>query len=94
MWVDFKPKGGKQTLVTFLADVKGLPTHKPVMPVYDRIYVKESADKNYRITLKLPQGKVVAKRDTDIVFSISDAAGNPVIDLEPLMGAGSLLVAT
>jgi hypothetical protein len=58
------------------------------MPVYDRIYVKESADKNYRITLKLPQGKVVAKRDTDIVFSISDALGNPITDLEPLMGAG------
>ena len=88
MWVDFKPKGGKQTLITFLADVKGLPTHKPVMPVYDRIYVNESADKNYRITLKLPQGKVVARRDTDIVFSISDASGNPITDLEPLMGAG------
>jgi hypothetical protein len=26
--------------------------------------------------------------DADIVFSISDIAGNPVIDLEPLMGAG------
>jgi hypothetical protein len=88
LWVDFKPKGGKQTLVTFLADVKGLPTHKPVISVYDGIYIKESSDKNYQITLKLPQGKIVAKRDTDIMFSISDAAGNPITDLEPLMGAG------
>jgi hypothetical protein len=88
LWVDFKPKGGTQTLATFLADVKGLSTHKPVIPVYDGIYIKESPDKNYQITLKLPQEKIVAKRDTDIVFSISDASGNPITDLEPLMGAG------
>ena len=88
LWVDFKPKGGKQTLVTFIADVKGLPIHKAVMPVYDGIYVKESSDRNYQISLKLPQEKILAKRDTDIVFSISDASGNPITDLEPLMGAG------
>jgi hypothetical protein len=88
LWVDFKPKRGKQTLVTFLADVKGLPTHKPVMPVYDGVYIKESSDRDYRISLELSQGKIVAKRDTDIVFSISDASGNPITGLEPLMGAG------
>ena len=88
LWVDFKPKGGKQTLVTFIADVKGLPIHKAVMPVYDGIYVKESSDRNYQISLKLPQEKILAKRDTDMVFSISDASGNPITDLEPLMGAG------
>jgi hypothetical protein len=88
LWVDFKPKGGKQTLVPFIADVKGLPTHKPIMLVHDGIYVKESLDRNYRISLKLPQGKIVSKEDTDIVFSISDASGNPITDLEPLMGAG------
>lgn len=88
LWVDFKPKGGKQTLVTFIADVKGLPIHKAVMPAYDGIYVKESLDRNYQISLKLPQEKILAKRDTDIVFSISDASGNPITDLEPLMGAG------
>ena len=88
LWVDFKPKGGKQTLVTFIADVKGIPIHKPVMTVYDRIYVKESPDRNYQISLKLPQENIVAKSDTDIVFSISDASGNPITDLEPLMGAG------
>ena len=88
LWVDFKPKGGKQTLVTFIADVKGLPIHKTVMPAYDGIYVKESSDRNYQISLNLPQEKILAKRDTDIVFSISDASGNPITDLEPLMGAG------
>jgi hypothetical protein len=88
LWVDFKPKGGKQTLVPFIADVKGLPTHKPIMLVHDGVYVKESLDRNYQISLKLPQGKIVSKEDTDIVFSISDASGNPITDLEPLMGAG------
>ena len=88
LWVDFKPKGGKQTLVTFIADVKGLPIHKAVMPVYDGIYIKESTDRNYQISLKLPQENILAKRDTNIVFSISDALGNPITDLEPLMSAG------
>lgn len=88
LWVDFKPKGGNQTLFTFIADVKGLPTHNPEMPVYDGIYIKESSDSNYQITLKLPQEKLVAKKDMDITFNIYDAGGNPVMDLEPLMGAG------
>jgi hypothetical protein len=88
LWVDFKPKGGKQTLVTFITDVKGIPIHKPIMPVYDGVHIKESSDRSYQISLKLPQEKIVAKRDTAIVFSISDASGNPITDLEPLMGAG------
>ena len=88
LWVDFKPKGGNQTLVTFMADVKGLPTHSPEMPVYDGVNIKESSDGNYQISLKLPQEKIVAKKDIDIVFSIFDASSNPLTDLEPLMGAG------
>jgi hypothetical protein len=88
LWVDFKPRGGTQTLITFMTDVKGLPTPSPRIPVYDGVYVKESSDKIYQISLKLPQEKIIAKMDTDIVFSISDASGNPIIDLEPLMGAG------
>jgi hypothetical protein len=88
LWVDFKPKGGTQTLVTFIASIIGLPTHSPTMPVYDGAHIKESPDKNYRISLKLPQERIIAKRDTDIMFSLSDASDNHVTDLEPLMGAG------
>jgi hypothetical protein len=96
LWVDFKPKGGNQTLVTFVADVKGLPIHSPGMPIYDGIYIKESSDSNYQISLKLPQEKIIANEDTDIVFSIFDASSNPVMDLEPLMGAGghSVIIST
>jgi hypothetical protein len=43
------------TLETFIASIRGLPTHSPTMPVYDGVHIKESPDKNYRISLKLPQ---------------------------------------
>ncbi|CAN5129413.1 hypothetical protein BH18THE2_BH18THE2_31590 [soil metagenome] len=88
LWIDFKPKGGIQNVVSFMVDVAGLPAHGSIIPVYDGIYVKDSADKNYQIGLKLPQEKIVANTDVDIMFSISYTAGNPVMDLEPLMGAG------
>ena len=88
LWVDFKPKGGNQNVSAFMAYVNGLPAHNPVTPVYDGKYIKEASDSNYQISLKLPQEHIVANKDVDIAFSISDAVGNPVIDLEPLMGAG------
>jgi hypothetical protein len=86
--IDIKPKGEKQTLVTFIAVVKGHPVHSPRVPVYDGIYTKEASDRNYQISLKLTREKIVAKRDADIVFSVSDASRNPITHLEPLMGAG------
>jgi hypothetical protein len=88
LWVDFKPKGGIQNVLAFMVDVKGLPAHNAVLPVHDGIYNKESSDRNYHISLNLSQEHIVANKDLDIVFSIYDAAGNPVMDLETLMGAG------
>jgi hypothetical protein len=88
LWVDFKPKGGIQNVLPFEADVKGLPAHVSVAPVHDGIYIKESSDRNYQISLNLSQEGIVANKDVDIMFSILDVAGNPVMDLEPLMGAG------
>lgn len=88
LWVDFKPKGGIQNVLPFVTEVKGLPAHNPVLPVHDGIYIKESSDRKYQISLNLSQEDIVANKDVDIVFSISDVAGNPVMDLEPLMGAG------
>jgi hypothetical protein len=87
LWVDFKPKGGSQTLIAFMMNVAGNPIHKPIQLVYDSRDTKQSVDGKYQINLKLPQ-KLVAHNDADIVFRIADIAGNPVTDLEPLMGAG------
>ena len=67
--------------------VTGYPLHKPSTLVYDKKYIKESLDRKYQISLKLPE-KVVAHNDVDIIFTISDIAGKPVTDLESLMGAG------
>ncbi|MDQ3869830.1 MAG: hypothetical protein M3250_09795 [Thermoproteota archaeon] len=87
LWIEFKPKDGNQTLVAFMIKVSGYPVHKYMPLVYDRKYIKESLDRKYQISLKLPE-KLVSHTDADIVFSVSDVAGNPVTDLEPLMGAG------
>ncbi|HYX56768.1 MAG TPA: hypothetical protein VE818_11470, partial [Nitrososphaeraceae archaeon] len=87
LWIEFKPKDGNQTLVAFMIKVSGYPVHKYMPLVYDRKYIKESLDRKYRISLKLPE-KLVSHTDADIVFSVSDVAGNPVTELEPLMGAG------
>jgi hypothetical protein len=87
LWIDFKPKGGNQTLVAFRINVTGHPIHKPVTLRHDRKYTKESLDRKYQISLKLPE-KLAAHNDADIVFSISDVEGKPITDLEPLMGAG------
>jgi hypothetical protein len=84
----YKLWAGNQTLVAFMIKVTGHPVYKPTTLVHDEKYTKESADGKYQVSLKLPEEKIVANNDTDIVFSISDIAGNPVTDLEPLMGAG------
>jgi hypothetical protein len=87
LWVDFKPKGGNQTLAAFKFNVTGQPIHRPEELVYDGKYSKESLDGQYQISLKLP-GKIVAQNDVDIAFSISDSSGRPITNLEPLMAAG------
>jgi hypothetical protein len=75
LWIDFKPKSGNQTLVAFMVKVTGSPLHKPSTLVYDRKYVKESIDRKYQISLKLPE-RLVAHNDTNIMFSISDIEGS------------------
>jgi hypothetical protein len=87
LWVDFKPKGGNQTIVTFITNVIGLPVHKPMTLIHDGNYIKKSVDEKYQINLNLPE-RVIANNDVKITFNISDTTGNPITDLEPLMGAG------
>jgi hypothetical protein len=87
LWVDFKPKGGNQTLAAFNFNVTGQPIHGPEQLVHDGKYTKESLDGQYQISLKIPD-KIVAQNDVDIAFSISDSSGRPITNLEPLMAAG------
>jgi hypothetical protein len=87
LWVDFKPKGGNQTLAAFMLNVTGKPIHRHEQLVHDGKYTKDSLDGQYQISLKVPN-KVLAQNDVDIAFSISDTSGRPITDLEPLMAAG------
>ena len=87
LWVDFKPKGGNQTLTAFKLNVIGKPIHSPEELVQDEKYTKDSLDGQYQISLKVPN-KIVAENDVDITFNISDNSGTPITNLEPLMAAG------
>lgn len=86
IWVDFKPKNGSQTIVAFTSNVSGNPVHKPIPITNDKQYSKEIGGK-YQIILTVPK-EIRADSDVDIAFSISNAAGYPITDLESLMGAG------
>ncbi len=94
MWVDSKPKEGTQTLVTFELKVLGNPIHNPVSIVHDMQYLK-SVQGQYQISLTVPN-EIRIDEDININFTIFDASGNPVTDLEPLMGAGehSVIIST
>jgi hypothetical protein len=87
LWVDFKPKGGNQTLAAFKFNVTGQPVHRPEELVYDGKYSKRTLDGQYQISLKIPD-KIVEQKDVDIAFGISDSSGRPITNLEPLMAAG------
>jgi hypothetical protein len=86
IWVDFKPKDGSQTLVAFKLNVTGNPVHNLISLVKDKQYTKD-IDGNHQVSLTIPK-EIRINEDVDISFSILDAFGNPITDLEPLMGAG------
>ena len=87
LWVDFKPKGGSQTLAAFNFNVTGQPIHNPEELLHDGRYTKDSLDGQYQISLKIPDN-ITAQNDVDIAFSIYDSSGTPITNLEPLMAAG------
>jgi hypothetical protein len=86
IWIDFKPKGGNQTLAAFKLYATGYPIHKSIPIINNRQYTK-NIDGKYQIKLKLPK-EIKSNNETDIAFSIFNNAGNPITDLQPLMGAG------
>ncbi len=86
IWIEFKPKGGIQTLAAFKFNVSGNPIHKSISIKNNRQYTK-TVDGKYQITLKVPK-EIKANDDVDITFSLANIKGNPITDLQPLMGAG------
>ncbi len=86
IWIDFKPKDRKQTLVAFRLNVTGKPMHNLISLVNEKQYTKNIEGK-YQVSLTIPK-EIRTNEYVSIAFSISDVFGNPITDLEPLMGAG------
>jgi hypothetical protein len=91
MWIDTKPKGGIQQILTaFVFNVEGEPVHSPASVTSDKTFRKEvSTDgEAYQIILDFHQDRLIVGKDTKMTFEIRDTNGKPISNLEPLMGAG------
>jgi hypothetical protein len=90
MWIDVRPKGGKQILAAFAFDVEGQPIHSPAPIAHEQTRVKKvvAEGQSYQVALNFQPEQVVAGRNIKITFEIKDANGKPIRNLEPLMAAG------
>ena len=86
IWVDFKPKNGNQTLVTFKLNNMIDTAHKPISFTKERQYAKQ-IDKNHYVILIIPK-EIESNKPVDLIFVILDQNSTPITDLTPLMGAG------
>jgi hypothetical protein len=91
MWIDTKPKGGMQQILTALAfNVEGQPIHSPSNITSDRTFEKEvvSDGQTYQVTLNFQGERLGVGKDIKMTFEIRESNGNPISNLEPLMAAG------
>jgi hypothetical protein len=86
IWIDFKPKNGNQTLVTFKLDNMIDTAPKPTRIIRDIQYTKQ-IDQNHKVKLLIPK-EIESNKPVDLTFIILDQNSNPITDLTPLMGAG------
>ena len=86
IWVDFKPKNGNQTLVTFKLDNLIDTVHKPRHITKERQYTKQ-IDETHQVKLYIPK-EIKSNEPVNLTFAILDRNSNPITDLTPLMGAG------
>jgi hypothetical protein len=86
IWVDFKPKNGNQTLVTFKLDNTTGIAHKPIHITKEKLFTKQ-IDQNHKVELLIPK-EIESNKPVDLTFIILDQNSNPITDLTPLMGAG------
>lgn len=86
LWVDVKPKGGRQFLTAFRLHVEGQPLHKRIPLAVDNQFTKAVMNGQYRVSLALPS-ELGIHHGANLKFSISDVNGNPITDLQPMLGA-------
>jgi len=92
MWIDVKPKGGIQRVLTaFPFNVEGQPVHSPATIVPDITPMKKvviTDGHSYQVSLDFQPKPLIARSSVKMTFEIKDANNKPVSNLEPLMAAG------
>jgi hypothetical protein len=91
MWIDVKPKDGKQVLTAFAFNVEGQPVLTPATIVPDTTSMKKvvvADGQSYQVTLDFQPKPLIARTSVKMTFEIKDANNKPINNLEPLMAAG------
>jgi hypothetical protein len=93
MWIDVKPKGGIQRLLTaFPFNVEGQPVHTPAATIVpDTMSMKKvviADGQSYQVTLDFQPKPLIARSSVKMTFEIKDSDNKPISNLEPLMAAG------
>lgn len=86
LWVDVKPKGGRQFLTAFRLGIEGQPLYERVPLALDNQLTKLVMNGQYRVSLALPSGLGI-HHGANLKFSIADKNGKPITDLQPMLGA-------
>ncbi|MCI0694595.1 hypothetical protein L0337_21625 [candidate division KSB1 bacterium] len=86
LWVDVKPKGGRQFLAAFWVHVEGQPLHERISLAVDDQFTKVVMNGQYRVSLALPS-ELGIHHGSNLKFSIADIDGKPITDLQPMLGA-------
>lgn len=86
LWVDVKPKGGRQFLAAFRTHVEGAPWHERISLEVDNQFSKIAMNGQYRVSLVLPS-ELGIHHGANLKFSITDNDGKPITDLQPMLGA-------
>ena len=83
VWADVTPVGGKQEFAMVDMPGKDGCGSRPV----DQTEVLTGAVEGYTMSLKLPEGGLLKGKEGALEFEITNAAGEAVTGLEPLLGA-------
>ena len=86
LWVDVKPKGGRQFLTAFQTHVEGQPLHERIPLMADNQFTRIVMDGQYRVSLVLPS-EPSNHHGSNLTFNITDTNGKPITDLQPMLGA-------
>lgn len=86
LWVDVKPRGGRQFLTAFRLRIEGQPLYDRIPLAIDNQFTKAVMNGQYRVSLALPS-ELGIHNGANLKFNIADKKGKPITDLQPMLGA-------